>query len=376
MKSQVHPLRVLLKAIFLFAVINVIFVLADPPVGKITLYNHMIPGRLRFPYEQEPSFYFVGYNAPIYEDFNAMFGAHVISKTKSASEFRLILLGDSSTWGVSVQAGETLSEQINRLHIQTCDGRNLHAYNLGYPMPFLMRDVLVLDKAMEYQPDMVIWLITLSTLEPKTAETYFITPHAERYLRIANAYHLQMPHFSKSIQKTSFWDKTIIGQRKRLKNIIFTQALGVLWAATGIDNHEGLQPQTVFPSRDVDNNLSYDGLLPNESPTLFESLMLDVLTAGIKVAGDIPVILVNEPIFIANGKNHLIRYNGIYPRWIYNDYRKFMFDWAKKEDHKLLDYWNALPPEYFSDPNYHRNSSGEKKLAEVLAGEVRNFVCP
>src|SRR6266536_5685960 len=121
MKNDAHPLRVLLKAIFLFVAINLIFALVDPPLGKITLYNHIFPGRLRFPYEEKPSLYFVGYNAPVYEDFDAMFGAHVISKRKSANEFRLILLGDSATWGVCVSASEMLSEKINRLHIKTCD---------------------------------------------------------------------------------------------------------------------------------------------------------------------------------------------------------------------------------------------------------------
>src|SRR5215208_7417242 len=106
MKQQVRPVWVLWKAIFLFSAFNILYALLDPPIGKLSIYNHIVPGRVRFPYEQESSFYFVGYNAPIYEDFNAMFGAHIISKRKSASEFRLILLGDSSTWGISVQARE------------------------------------------------------------------------------------------------------------------------------------------------------------------------------------------------------------------------------------------------------------------------------
>src|SRR5512147_961336 len=125
MKTEVHPLRVLFKAIFLFVLINVVFALVNPPVGKITLYNSVVPGRLRFPYEQESKFYRVGYNAPVYEDFDAMFGAHVISRRKPSNEFRVVLLGDSATWGISVQAEEMLSEQINRLNLQTCDGRTI-----------------------------------------------------------------------------------------------------------------------------------------------------------------------------------------------------------------------------------------------------------
>jgi hypothetical protein len=375
MKSEVHLLRVLLKAILLFIVLNVTYALLEPPVGKISLYNHIIPGRLRFPYEQEPSYYFVGYNAPVYEDFDAMFGAHVISTRKPEDEYRLILLGDSATWGISVQAEETLSEQINQMQIKTCDGRNVRVYNLGYPMPFLMRDVLILDKAMEYEPDMVLWLITLSTLEPKTAETYFILPHADRYLRLSTTYGLALPHLARPVEQATFWKKTIVGQRRHLKNIVLAQALGIPWAATGIDNHEGLQPATKLPDPDVTNQLDYDGLLPEESDQHLESLMLDVLSAGFGIAGDVPVILINEPIFLAEGWNQHIRYNAIYPRWIYDEYRTFISEWAEKEDRPLLDYWNALPPDGFSDQNFHRSSLGERRFAELLAPEIKKLVC-
>jgi len=171
MKSEVRLLRVVLKAIFLFVLLNVVYALVDPPVGRLTLYNSIIPGRTRFPYEEKPEFYSVGYSVPVNEDFDAMFGAHVISRRKPDAEFRLILLGDSATWGFGLPASEMLSEQINRLGIQTCDGRTVRAYNLAYPFSYLTRDLLILDKAIEYQPDMVLWLITLSTLEPKAAET-------------------------------------------------------------------------------------------------------------------------------------------------------------------------------------------------------------
>ncbi len=376
MKNDVRPLWVLVKAILLFVLMNVVFALVNPPVGKLTLYNYIVPGRVRFPYEQEAKFYSAGHNAPVYEDFDAMFGAHMISKRKSADEFRVVLLGDSATWGISVQAEETLSEQINRLDLRTCDGRLIRVYNLGYPMPFLMRDVLVLDKAMEYQPDMVLWLITLYTLEPKTAETYFIASQPARYLKLVNAYGLHLPHLSGPVQEPSFWDRTIIGQRKRLKDIVINQAYGILWAGTGIDNHEGLQPETTPPSPDVEASLDYEGQPPGVSPGPLDSLMIDVLSAGYGVAGNVPVVLVNEPMFIAQGKNHLMRYNDFYPHWVYDDYRNFMSAWTQEHDYKLLDYWNSLPPEEFTDQNFHRTSVGEKHFAELLAPAIKNLACP
>ncbi len=375
-KSEVRLWRVLLKALFLFVAFNIIFALINPPLGRITLYNSLIPGRLRFPYEDKASFYSVGYSVPINEDFDAMFGAHVVSRKKAPNEFRLILLGDSATWGYGLPADEMLSEQINKLNIHTCDGRLVRAYNLAYPFSYLTRDLLLLDKSMDYQPDMFLWLITLSTLQPKVAETDFIAPHWERYDQLTTAYNLKLTHFSPPIQEPPLWDRTIIGQRKHIKNLALLQAFGFLWAGTGIDNHESLRPEPSLPSPDVEDNLDYEGLSPNDAPDLFNSLLMNVVTTAYDVAGSVPVVLVNEPIFVAEGTNHLVRYNGFYPRWVYDEYRQFLTTWAQEHDHKLLDTWNAIAPEDFADAYFHRRLSGEERFAELLAPEIKGLVCP
>ena len=86
-------------------------------------------------------------------------------------------------------------------------------------------------------------------------------------------------------------------------------------------------------------------------------------------------VLINEPIFLAEGRNHLIRYNAFYPRWAYDEYRQWIVEWAEKEKLPLLDYWNALPPVGFSDQNFHRSSSGEQQFANLLAPEINRLVC-
>jgi hypothetical protein len=377
MNNDVRPLRLALKSALLFVAANIVFALTNPPVGKLTLFNRIYPGRLRFPYEQEPRFYAVGFNAPVYEDFDAMFGAHEISKKKQNDEFRLILVGDSSTWGITVQPGDMLSEQINRFAINTCDGRTVHVYNLGYPMPFLMKDLLILDKALEYEPDMIVWLITLSTLEPKKAETYFVLPHADRYLSLLERYNFAPLELAEPIPERSFYDRTIIGQRRRLKNIFVVQAMGIPWAATGVDNHEGLTYKSYTPSPDVENDATYEKMLPDDDPSaFFDSLLLDIVSAGYRMAGDVPVVLANQPIFIADGLNSEVRYNDAYPRWIYDKYRQFIFDWTNVRGQLYLDFWDILPPTDFADQNFHRNASGEKHFADRFAPELQRLVCP
>ena len=151
--------------------------------------------------------------------------------------------------------------------------------------------------------------------------------------------------------------------------------LGFLWAGTGIDNHEGLQPWTAPLSPDVSDQLDYEGWHPDESGDLLNSLRLDVLYAGFKIAEEAPVVLVNEPIFIAEGKNHDLRYNAFYPRWAYDEYRQWMLEWTDREDLHWLDYWNALPSTGFVDQNFHRSSAGEEEFAKLLVPEIRKLVC-
>ena len=152
--------------------------------------------------------------------------------------------------------------------------------------------------------------------------------------------------------------------------------MGALWSATGIDNHEGLHSDGEAPSPDLENDPAYDGLLPNASASPFNSLKLDVVSAGYARAGAVPVILVNEPIFMANGLNSEVRYNSVYPRWVYDEYRQFIFDWTSAQKRNYLDFWNILPPADFADQAFHRNASGERHFAEQLTPAIQRLTCP
>ncbi len=220
MRPPVNALRVLIKAALFFILLNLLFAWLDPPIGRVTAYNWLWPGRVRFPYSESPTYYAQDYNNPLIQDFDAMFGAHIISAdAKPADEYRVLLLGDSATWGGHVTPQDMLASQINRLDLTTCDGRRIKAYDLGYPWPSLLRDVLILDYAQQYQPDMAIWLVTLHSFEKKPADRDFLVPHAERMTEVIEEHQLVLPRvYSEQAVQLTFWDETIIGQKEKLKN--------------------------------------------------------------------------------------------------------------------------------------------------------------
>ncbi len=379
MQKPVSALRVLIKAILIFVILNLLFAWLNPPIGRLTVYNSLWPGRVRFPYSESPNFYALDYNAPVIQDFDAMFGAHILSAApKPVDEYRIFLLGDSSTWGGHVSPEDMLAAQINSLGLTSCDGRRVAAYNLGYPWPSLLRDVLFLDYAKRYDPDMVLWLVTLHSFEKKPADREFLLPHVDELNRVIETYGLKLPKaYEMQDVSTTFLDRTIIGQRARLKNLILNQAYGLAWAATGVDNSNGLsKTHPVFP-QDTDPNIAYFEFKSEaDASTLARSLIYDAVRVGHEVAGDAPLIVVNEPIFIVSGKNSDMRYNHVYPRWAYDAYRQAVAEWMAAQNYPFFDFWDALPAEEFSNDMAHRDPNGEARLANLLAPVIGQFSCP
>ncbi|MBN1304154.1 MAG: hypothetical protein JXA13_06935 [Anaerolineales bacterium] len=370
----VRPIWVLIKAVLLFILINVIFAWTEPPAGKLSVYNWLVPGRVRVPYEKTPELFSVGYNSPVFDDFDAMFRATKIANPKQQDEYRVVMLGDSSLWGWGVTADNSLPEQLNRLEVRSCDGRQMVFYNLAYPWPYMYRDLLLLDEAQKYEPDMVIWMLTLYSFQHKDIEYYFLEPHSDQALALFSRYDLEAD-FKERLQPVTFFDKTIVGQRKRLKNIFQVQVNGFLWAATGIDFHNRDLPGTSNLSVEADP-LYFDHP-PEDLDEILGKMSLDVLAAGYELTGDQALLVVlNEPIFIAEGENSAVRYSSFYPRWVYDGYREYLSDWMRKNDYIFLDYWDLLPVSEFADQEFHRTHAGEQHLAEALAEDIVVITCP
>src|SRR5262245_43395305 len=143
--NSIHPFRLLIKALILFGVFNFVYAVVDPPIGNLSIYNWLVKGRTRFPFARTTASQEVAHNIQIYENLDAMFRSTVVADKAESAEYRVFFLGDSSLWGFELAPQNTLTEQINRLGLQSCDGRPIRAYNLGYPLPSGLRDVILLD---------------------------------------------------------------------------------------------------------------------------------------------------------------------------------------------------------------------------------------
>jgi hypothetical protein len=361
MQNKPRLFAIIIKATLLFVLFNFVFIFThNISFGKLSLYNSVFPGRERFPFGETRE----SYNLSLF-DLDAMFASHVLAgRTKTPDEYRVFLIGDSSVWGTLLTPKQTLVGQLNASPILAC-GKTVRAYNLGYPTISLTKDLMILDQAKGYQPDMIVWLTTLEAFpKDKQFESPLVANNAERIQHLITTYHLLADPNDPALIKLSKQDQTFVSQRRAVADLIRLQIDGALWASTGIDQ--------VYPK---DYERAQTGL--EASPdfhgltTLDSALAIDVLDAGMH-AVPVPTILVNEPMLISTGLNSDVRYNFFYPRWAYDAYRTQLTELATKQTWHFLDLWNLVPASEFTNSAIHLTPSGEALLTTKIAEAIQS----
>ncbi len=362
--------NVILKGLILFLLLDLVLAgVNSAGLGRISLYNRLFPGRLRFPFGENPA---QSYNLSLF-NLDAMFASHVIADgPKPENEYRVVIVGDSSTWGTLLRPEQTLAGNLDAKGLTLC-GKKARVFNLGYPTISLTKDLMVIDYAMRYQPDLIIWPVTLEAFPlDKQLTSPIVANNAKLVDNLAARFNLPFDKSDPSLVRQSLWDHTLIGQRRALADLLRLQMYGVLWSATGIDQ--------IYPSdyerakTDFDTDITFHGLQP---PTLNPAdLAFVVLEAGLRVAGKTPLLLINEPMMISSGKNSNLHYNFFYPRWAYDQWRQMMTEKSAEQGWDYLDLWNLVPANQFTNSAIHLTPEG----VEILSGRVEKILmqqtCP
>jgi len=359
-RSRIRLFAVLLKAILLIALCNFAFIfLKGIPLGKLSLYNSVFPGRERLPFGEHPQ----AYNFSLF-NLDAMFASHVLVGTpKAPDEYRVFLIGDSSVWGTLLTPEQTLAGQLNSSAISACE-KKVQVYNLGYPYISLMQELMILDEALQYQPDMVIWLTTLESLpRDKQFGSPLVANNPERVRQLIAKYELNADPNDSALINASKWDQTFVSRRRELSDLLRLQMYGALWASTGIDQ---FYPES-YERAQIDLEASDEF---HELTSLRNTLAFDVLDAGMSAA-PVLTILVNEPILISNGLNSDVRYNFFYPRWAYDEYRAMLAERAAARNWHYLDLWDIAPIEEFTNSGVHLTPEGEALLTGKIAEAIQ-----
>jgi hypothetical protein len=226
--------------------------------------------------------------------------------------------------------------------------------------------MLILQHALAYDPDLIVWLTTLEAFpHNKQLASPLVENNAETVRPLLSTFNLQLSSADPAFVEPTFWDRTLIGQRRPLADLLRLQLYGVLWAATGLDQY---YPETYdLRAEDLDPDATfYD--LPN--PLTLDTLAFDALAAGMDMAGDVPILLVNEPMFVSAGANSDIRYNFYYPRWAYDQYRTLLANQAAEHGWQFLDLWNTIPNSEFTNTAIHLTPAGSEQLARQIGEAI------
>ncbi len=358
--------RIFLKAAAIFLLANLLFAIMSPieSLGEISLYNKLLPGRQRLPYGENSA---DSYNLSL-NNIPAMVASHTISQPKMADEFRVVIIGDSGTWGWLLENEETLAGQINGAKLRTADGRQVIAYNLGYPIMALTKDLMILEEVRQYEPDLILWLVTLQSFPwEKQLVPPLVQENPDRVRSLIDNYGLSLDSQDDRLKDLSLLDRSIFGQRRALANLLRLQSYGFSWAATGIDQ---VRPAEItLRATDFEEDVSWDDF---DGPVTLTSeiIALDALEVGANIAGEVPILIINEPMFISEGENANLRYNAWYPRWAYDEYRQLMGSWARDYAWHYLDLWDFISPGEFTDSPVHLTPAGMKILASALSDEI------
>lgn len=357
-------INIILKGLSLFIITSLLFAVWQPKIGQISAYNGIFPGRERLPFGENSA---KAYNLSLF-DLDAMFASHVIDDDQTQEdEFRVLLIGDSSVWGILLKPEETLAGRLNSANLSAC-GKNVRAYNLGYPTISLMKDLLLFSYAIKYQPDLIIWLTTLEAfpIEKQTASP-LVANNQETLNGIQSRYGLELDVHDPAFVQNNSWDRTMVARQRALADFFRLQLYGVMWAASGVDQ---VYPTDYAPAQ---TDLEADEKFHEAEPPVLDmkSLAINVFETGIRIAGATPLMIVNEPMLVSSGKNSDIRYNFFYPRWAYDQYRDMMAELSRNNDWTYVDLWDIVPANEFTNSAIHLTPSGEGLLAENLAPRIQ-----
>jgi len=362
--SAISIKRIIIKTILILLIINFGWIyLSKLPIGEVSLYNLFFDGRYRLPFGENPK---RSYNLSLY-NLDAMFASHEINKKQAdVEDIHVVLIGDSSIWGFLQKPDNTLSGLLNKIFMG--DDKNIVFHNLGYPSISILKDLMVVDRALEYNPDLILWFITLEALpKEKQLEIPIIKNNPGIVNSIIEKYELS----EIKLIEEKLLDNTLWNQRRNISDLLDLQLYGILWDATGIDQE---YPETYNPAQRDFMEIIEQYYSVNPDDKLENFLALEIIENVIEKSKGTDFILINEPILISEGANSSVQYNYYYPRWAYDQYRLIMKEYTQKNNIKYYDLWDLIPESEFTNSAIHFSEGAEKILADKITLVIEEYI--
>jgi hypothetical protein len=376
--QTINPLKLILKSLFLFVILNILFAYLFPNIAQFSLVGYIFPRLDQFPiyvrYSDPQANHGIGIQNIF--DVDVLFGMHAIFESKkSEKDYRVFFIGDSRTRNGGVDSA------LNSARLKTCNSKTIHVYNFGYFGASIIQDLLLLQEAMKYNPDLIVWSISPEALlgEPKD----FARANPDRLLNLVNTYNLPIAQNRLPKSNTSFIKSSIIGRRQQLMLQVRLN-LDYWILGNALDgNNQTVNPilfkdASLLQSKTLQENLNQmeqtseiingavkvaPKVTPKATPKATPIYLFDALATGEMMAHNVPIILINVPKIInRSGAQENARYRNLLTgvnaehRWAY------------------LDLWDSIPKSEYLD-GVHWTSAGAKRIEKVLVPSILSIAC-
>lgn len=353
-------LRTFVKALVLLLIFDVLFIALRPfdAIEPLSLFGHVLPYRSRLIMP-------AGDAGNQLMPLETMVKAHEISRPKASDEFRVLVLGDSGINGWSAIDSETISGYITASG-QLAQGKHIRAYNLAFLGPSVTRDLVIADAALAYQPDMIVWFVTLQGFQNQNPDP-LLALNQPRVTKLTSQFGLaDINAVTNGHWIDTWWQHSILFRRKDIYRWLQYQSYALQPPALlKSDNTESTRP---LPEQPILGN-GEPAYMPMPNPVWASLPVLPKLTA-------IPVLIVNEPILIVPDTVPGTRanYDSFYGRAIYDTYRLTFAQYCHDQALHCLDLWDLVQAADYTDSPLHRSPAGNAAIAARVLIEFQNFL--
>ncbi|MBN1429204.1 MAG: SGNH/GDSL hydrolase family protein [Anaerolineae bacterium] len=339
--------RVAKRVLYLFIIFNFLYYLFQPlEIGRPTLYNGAIPGRVRMEWSPGGLESF-GVNEL---RLSRLLADHAISRSKAENEYRVLFIGSSEIWGYFNKPQDTMPIALDRLSLFTSDGRMVRSYNLSYVYPNAIKDMLILNYVLShgtYNTDLIVWVVNPKIFMPNLDPHWLEMANPELTVSMARQYGLSSQALDQVAAELEvpWWRRhSFLSERDDIAYWLLNQFYGLAWSTTGAD----LQFPDVMPR---DQATEGEDGWNNQQPGAFEAL---VTMAG---DHDMPLVLVSSPM-----------------AWEAPEYNRWLAERADSLGVPLLDCSELLSSDYFTDTHLHLTTEGHNLFAEQVALWLRPWL--
>jgi hypothetical protein len=289
---------------------------------------------------------------------------------------RAVLIGSSAVLGFPLPVEQTLSGRLNeRLAASGLPG---HVFNLGWVNPYQLRDAVILRAALDYDPDLIIYPLSLDEFT-HAAPIFFpsLTPFFySNDIALHELYRARPPGLVEPLDRYEEWYSRLgrmSGEWARL------QDLGALARAAAHANADVLAhwvdptlPPPTFTTRGREQRYDCEKTMKQEASHYKDWQSWNILAYLQQVHEEyrIPVIVVNwpeahEPVDTCYNFRHSVA--------AVEEFSRFLQTECEARGLGYVNLHELLPAELFYDSR-HPTAEGHRRIAEQLAPIVERVL--